>query len=342
MRSLKLKIIPIIITIIILVVGLAFFISYKKVIKRPLNIKEDIVVNIKKGDSFYSVINSLSENKKIRGVPLIKLFIKLSGRDIEVKEGEYILQSNLTVNELIDKLTSDISLNTVKFTVPEGYTVEDIGKKLEDEGICSKEDFLISVKEYEVPSFVKVNNEKRYNLEGYLFPDTYLIKNGESPKDIIKKMVSRFEEMLDIAIRETNSIVRNDEIEGVITIASMIEKEARVPSERPIISSVIMNRLNVDMMLQIDATIIYSLGQHVSLVSESHLETNSPYNTYKNYGLPLGPISNPGLDSIKAALKPKNTDYLFYILIPGTNKHDFTSSGEEFEILREKYGYNEL
>lgn len=338
MRSLKLKIIP----IIIILAGLTFFISYKKAIKRPLNIKEDVVINIKKGDSFYSVINSLSENKKIKGLPFIKLFVRFSGRDIEVKEGEYVLESNLTLNELIDKLTNGISLNTVKFTVPEGYTVEEIGKKLEDEGICSKEDFLISMKEYEVPSFVKVNNEKRYNLEGYLFPDTYLIKIGESPEDIIRKMVSRFKEILDIAMEETNTIILEDEIEDIITIASMIEKEARVDSERPIISSVIMNRLNINMMLQIDATIIYALGEHVGLVYESHLETNSPYNTYKNYGLPLGPISNPGLDSIKAALKPDDTDYLFYILVPGTNDHNFTISGEEFENLREKYGYNNL
>lgn len=335
MKKFKSKMIPI---IIILVLVISFLVSFKKVINKPLDTTEDIVINVKDGDSFYSIINALSNENKIKGVPLIKLYVKISGKNIEVKQGEYVLEKNLTVNELINKLTSESSLNTVKFTVPEGYTINDISEKLENEGICSKEDFIDAIKDYELPKFAKINSEKKYNLEGYLFPDTYLIKVGETPKEIITKMVSRFKEVLDIALSETNTSIANEDIETVVNIASMIEKEARIDEERALISSVIENRLNDGMMLQIDATVIYALGEHVTTVLDKHLETDSPYNTYKNYGLPVGPISNPGLESIKAALKPEKTDYLFYVL-QDDKTHYFTNNDVDFMHKLNELGY---
>ena len=235
-------------------------------------------------------------------------------------------------------LNTESSLNKVKFTVPEGYSIEDIASKLEDEGICSKNDFILAIKEYPLPSYVKPNEEKRYNLEGYLFPDTYIIEIGETPKEIINKMIKRFEEMLDEASKATNVIVKDEDIETVVTIASMIEKEARLDNERPTIASVIVNRLNIDMKLQIDATVIYALGEHVNIVTYDDLEIDSPYNTYKNYGLPVGPISNPGIESIKATLKPESTDYLFYVL-KDDNSHYFTNDDEDFLRKQEELGY---
>lgn len=335
MRKSKSKTIPI---IIILILIISCFVLFKRVLNKPLNTSEDIVINVQEGDSFYSIINALSKENKIKNLPLIKLFVKISRKNIDVKPGEYVLQKDLNVNELINTLTSESSLNIVKFTVPEGYTIDDISEKLEKEGICSKEDFIKAIKEYELPSFVNINSEKRYNLEGYLFPDTYLIKVGETPKEIITKMVARFKEMLSEAIKEVNTTVKNEDIETVVTIASMIEKEARIDSERSVIASVIVNRLNIDMMLQIDATVIYALGEHVDTVLYSHLETNSPYNTYKNYGLPVGPISNPGLESIKAALKPEQTDYLFYVL-QNDKTHYFTNNYEDFIKKQNDLGY---
>ncbi|MCR1951452.1 MULTISPECIES: endolytic transglycosylase MltG [unclassified Clostridium] len=335
MRKFKSKTIPI---IIILILIISLFVLFKRVINKPLNTSEDIVINVQEGDSFYSIINTLAKEKKIKSLPLIKLFVKVSGKNIDVKPGEYVLQKDLSVNELINKLTNESSLNIVKFTVPEGYTIDDISEEMERQGICSKEDFIKAIKEYELPSFVKINSEKRYNLEGYLFPDTYLIKVGETPKEIITKMVSRFKEILNKAMEETNTNIEDEDIETVITIASMIEKEAIVHSERPMIASVIINRLNIDMMLQIDATVIYALGEHVDTVLYSHLETNSPYNTYKNYGLPVGPISNPGLESIKAALKPDETDYLFYVL-QNDKTHYFTNNYEDFMKKQDELGY---
>lgn len=335
MRKLSSKTIPI---IIILVLFISFLITFISVINKPLKTDSDIVIKVNEGDSFYSIINSLSKEGKIKGIPFIKLYVKVLGKNIDIKQGEYVLQKELSVDKLIEALTTESSFNIVKFTVPEGYTIEDIAKKLEDEGICSKNDFLLAIKEYELPKFVKVDSRKKYNLEGYLFPDTYLLNVGDTPKEIVLKMVSRFEEMLKKATEETNTTVKDKDIETVVTIASMIEKEARIDRERPLISSVIINRLNDGMMLQIDATVIYALGEHVETVLEKHLEIDSSYNTYRNYGLPIGPISNPGLESIKAALKPEETDYLFYVL-QDNETHYFTNSDVDFMNKLRELGY---
>lgn len=335
MRRLSLKAIPI---IIIVILFLSLIVNFTKTIKKPLDINSDVVIKVNEGDSFYSIINKLAEDDKIKGIPFIKLYVKVLGKNIEVKQGEYVLEKDMSLKELIETLTDESLLNILRFTVPEGYTIDDIAEKLEVEGVCSKEDFILAINEFDLPKYVKVNSEKKYNLEGYLFPDTYLIKVGETPKEIIEKMVLRFEEVLKIAMTETNTNIKEDDIETVITIASMIEKEARVNEERPLISSVIVNRLKDGMMLQIDATVIYALGEHVSTVLESHLEIDSPYNTYRNYGLPIGPISNPGLESIKAAIKPAETDYLFYVL-QDEKTHYFTNSDVDFMNKLEELGY---
>ena len=335
MKKLGLKIIPI---IIILVIFISFLLTFVSIINKPLKNDSNIVIRVNEGDSFYSIINSLSEEGKIKGVPFIKLYVKVLGKNIDIKQGEYVIENKFSLDELIETLTNESAINTVKFTIPEGYTIEDIAEKLENEGVCSKNDFLLAIKEYKLPSYVKIDSSKKYNLEGYLFPDTYLLKVGENPKEILTKMVSRFEEMLKKASEDTNTKINQDDIETVITIASIIEKEARIDSERPLISSVIVNRLNDGMMLQIDATVIYALGEHVETVLDKHLEVDSPYNTYRNYGLPIGPISNPGLESIKAALKPENTDYLFYVL-QDEKTHYFTNNDVDFMNKLKELGY---
>ncbi|VYT77446.1 endolytic transglycosylase MltG [Clostridium tertium] len=326
------------ISIMIILLFLLILVSFVSVINSPLKGNEDVVVRVEEGDNFYSIINRLEEDKKLKGVPIIKLYVKFSGKSIDIKPGEYLLSKDSSVTDIIDSLNTESSLNKVKFTIPEGYTIDDIANKLEEEGICSKDDFILGIKEYPLPSYVKSNEEKRYNLEGYLFPDTYIIEIGETPKTIIDKMIKRFEEVLDEATKSTNVTVKNEDIETVVTIASMIEKEARLDNERPTIASVIINRLNIDMKLQIDATVIYALGEHVNTVTYDHLEVDSPYNTYKNYGLPVGPISNPGVESIKATLKPDSTDYLFYVLM-NDNSHYFTNDDKDFLRKQEELGY---
>ncbi|GAB6169965.1 endolytic transglycosylase MltG [Clostridium carnis] len=336
MRKIKTgKIIILIAIIAILITPIIFF---NRTLNKPLNIENDIIIKVEEGESFYSVLGDLSKENKIKGVPFIKAYLKITSKEIDVKPGEYKLHKDMSLNDIITTITSESVINLIKFTVPEGYTIDDIAEKLQQEGVCNKEDFIKVVKEHKVPSFIKVNRDKRYNLEGYLYPDTYILKRDDTPKIILDKMLNRFEEVWNEALDKTNMIVKPENVEKVITIASMIEKEARIDLERPIISSVIQNRIKSGMMLQIDATVIYALGTHVDKVLYSHLDIESPYNTYRNHGLPIGPISNPGLPSILAALEPEKTDYLFYVL-QNNDKHYFTNNYDDFILKQKELGY---
>lgn len=337
MKKSKFKsLIPLIVIILILALPI---ISFTKAISDPLKAKDTILVKVEEGDNFYSILSELKEKGEISGVSFIKLYLKITNKDLDVKPGEYTLDNNMSINDIVTKLTTESLQNAVKFTVPEGYSVEDIAGKLELEGICSYEGFINAVKEYKLPSFIKYNTEKRYSLEGYLYPDTYTINKNEDPETIIEVMVNRFEEVWNEALGISNLKVSDSDIDKVITVASMIEKESRVDEERPLISSVIYNRIEKGMKLQIDATVIYALGNHVETVLNSHLETESPYNTYRIDGLPVGPISNPGLPSILAALNPEKTDYLFYVLENDNLHHYFTNDDVDFMNKLNELGY---
>lgn len=320
---------------IIIIIAICMFV---RTIKRPLKTDKSIVLTVNEGESFYYLLNKLSDNDEVRNINFIKIYLKLINKELDIKPGEYELSKEMSIGDIVDTLNTESTRNMSKFTVPEGYNIDEIAKKLQEEGFCTTEQFIEAVKEYPLPKFVKSDENKRYNLEGYLFPDTYIINKESSPSEIIEIMISRFKEMWNTALSDTNKTINENDIEKIITVASMIEKEARLDKERPIIASVINNRINKNMKLQIDATVIYSLGKHVELVTYDHLKTKSPYNTYENYGLPIGPISNPGIESIKAALEPVSTDYLFYVLQKDMT-HYFTDNYDDFLKKQEELGY---
>ncbi|SFC71588.1 endolytic transglycosylase MltG [Clostridium uliginosum] len=337
--SLK-KIILVIIFVLLIGVSTALVFSYKNAIKKPISSNEDIVmVEVRHGEGFYEVLDRLHREKKLSNKYFIKLDLMLHKNNVQLQEGIYEVKSDITLDGLLEtlKIQKD-DKNLKKLTIPEGYTIDQIAEKVEQEKICSKDEFLQEVKNYELPSYVKEDKNKRYNLEGFLYPDTYLIKNNATPEYIIKQMLNRFVEVLGEVKNETGINVENNDIDRTIIIASMIEKEARFDEDRPLISSVIYNRLKEDMKLQLDATIIYSLGYHVDRVLNKHLEIDSPYNTYKYKGLPIGAIGNPGKASIKAALLPSKTDYLFYIL-QENGYHYFSNNYDDFLSKKKELGY---
>ncbi|OOP73887.1 endolytic transglycosylase MltG [Clostridium beijerinckii] len=322
------------------VITLTFVISYSSTIRKPLKSAEDsIIIEVKQGEGFYDVLDRLDKENKLTNKLLIKVNLAIDKRKVNLTEGIYEINTNSSLEELIKSLENkDGDKDLVKLTIPEGYSIEDIAKSVEDKGICSKDEFIKDVKDYKLPSFVKNNNKKRYNLEGYLYPDTYLIEKGSNANEVIKSMLDRFEDVLKQAEDETKVEINDEDVEKIVTIASMIEREARVPGDRPLISSVIYNRLEKDMKLQIDAAVIYALGYHVDVVLNKHLEVDSPYNVYKYKGLPVGPIANPGLDCIKAALLPEKTDYLYYIM-EDDGAHYFTNNYEDFLNKKKELGY---
>lgn len=325
----------------ILFIGVLIFLSlYNKAIKKPLKSDgKSIMIEVSQGEGFYDVLNRLDKENKISNKLLIKVKLSIDKRNIKLSEGIYEIETDATLDELITSLESTSeNKELIKLTIPEGYSIDEIADAVEKEGFCSKEEFINAIKQYTLPDFIKVNNKKRYNIEGFLYPDTYLIKKGSDANQIIKIMLSRFEQVLNQVKDETGINIKDEEIEKVITIASMIEKEARFDVDRPLISSVIYNRLEKDMKLQLDATVLYSLGYHVDVVLNKHLEVDSPYNTYKYKGLPLGPICSPGIKSIKAALIPTKTDYLYYIL-QKDGTHYFSNNYDDFLKKKNELGY---
>jgi len=322
------------------VTGLVFVISYQRVIDKPLKSNEDkIIIEVDQGEGFYDILNKLDKENKLTNKLLLKVKLTIDKVDVKLREGIYEVDANTNLNQLIESLENEENdKGLIKLTIPEGYSIEDIAAEVEEKGICSKDEFLVAVKNYELPNFVKSNDKKKYNLEGFLYPDTYLIEKGSDANLIIKLMVKRFEEVLKQLKDETEFDIKDEDVEKIINIASLIEKEARVKNDRPLISSVIYNRLEKDMKLQLDAAVIYALGYHVDLVLNKHLEIDSPYNIYKYKGLPIGPIANPGIDCIRAALSPEKTDYLYYIL-EEDGSHYFTNNYDDFLKKKKELGY---
>ena len=308
-----------------------------KIVDTPLKINNEEIVEVAEGDSFYGILDKLSEEGKIKNKFLVKLYLKICGIKPEVLEGTYKLNKSMTLNEFVNLLT-DSNKDKIYITIPEGYTIDDIAEKLEENNICNSKEFIDSVKNYELPKYISNNPNKRYNLEGFLFPDTYSFNKNENADFIIKTMLNRFEKVWQEIVEDLNISIPEEEIEKKVNVASIIEKEAVVDSERSFISSVIYNRIAIGMPLQIDATVIYSYGYHIEKMYEKYLEIDSPYNTYMYYGLPIGPISNPGRASLMAALKPKETDYLYYLL-ESENTHYFTDNYDDFLKRKEELGY---
>lgn len=324
----------------VFVIGLIFVISYNKVIEKPLKSSENtILIEVKQGEGFYDILNKLDKENKLSNKLLLKVKLAMDKRSIKLREGIYEIDTNITLSNLISSLENEADdKDLVKLTIPEGYSIEDIANTLEEKEICSKDEFLKAVKNYELPKFIKNNSKKIYNLEGFLYPDTYLIEKDSDANFIIKTMLTRFEEILKQVKDETKVDIKDEDVEKTINIASMIEREAKVQSDRSLISSVIYNRLKKDMKLQLDAAVIYGLGYHVDVVLNKHLEIDSPYNVYKYKGLPVGAIANPGIDCIKAALIPEKTDYLYYIL-QEDGSHYFTNNYEDFLKKKKELGY---
>lgn len=327
------KIIFIIISIIILVIGT---LKINSIIKHPfIATTEEVSVVVDEGDSLFNVINDLEHKKIIKNANIIKIYVKIKELNTSIKPGEYLISTDTSVENFINILNSDNNdKNTVNVTIPEGYDIESIAQILENNDIISKEQFIESCKEYEIPEYLKTNSKVRYALEGYLFPDTYKIRKGSSGKEIIDKMFHRFEEVIkEIEENENTNI---EDIPKLITLASIVEKEARIDEDRPKIASVINNRLEKNMKLQVDATVLYALGEHRKKLYYKDLEIDSLYNTYKVKGLTPGPICSPGRLSIEAALSPEKSNYLFYVL-QKNNKHYFTDNYNDFLKAKKQY-----
>lgn len=309
-------------------------IFYNSNAKHPFKAAEDFAIEIKEGDTLYSVIEKLKGEDKLKNPTLVKLYIKQKKLQPNIKPGSYNIAKDASVEGFIAMLEdSSLDKSNIKVTIPEGYDIEGIATTLEKADIISKDDFISAVKEYKLPSYIKSNSERKYELEGFLFPDTYSFKKGVSGEEIIKTMNGRFNEVIKDLTKEKP--LNDEELYNIITMASIVERETSNPKERDIVASVFYNRIKEDMKFQSCATVLYALGKHKDKLYEKDLEVNSPYNTYLVEGLPVGPISSPGSEAIKAAINPAETNYLFFVS-NNDGTHFFTDNYDEFLKVKEK------
>lgn len=273
-----------------------------------------------------ATVSQVGEALEQQGVIRSASYFRWMGRESKLKPGVYKVSANQTPAEMLERFVNG-KVDTTKVTFPEGFTVRQMAARLKKNGVITDDtSFLTMVRE----QGTKVGGRAfPDDLEGYLFPDTYQFPWGSSPQEVAGLMAGNFRERVIDGL-EKEQKESGHSLKDVIIVASMIEREAEVEEDRPHIAAVIYNRLKKGMPLQIDATIQYARGQHKERLMNSDLEIASPYNTYKNSGLPPGPICCPGLPSIEAALKPSTSDDLFYVDSgEGTGHHLFAKTYAE-------------
>ena len=303
--------------------------------------KTEKYITIEKGESPNQIIAKLTAEGVIKSPLATQIYLRTFGDANKLQAGEYKFPSPISSLMVLEELESG-KQRTIKLTIPEGWTRFDIAKRI-------AATFPTNPPMDEKAVLYLMNNTSRIkeidpnaeNLEGYLYPTTYHFPPDTTPQEVIKRMVDQFKITWKPEWTQTAQKLGRTNQE-IVTIASLIENESKVPAERPIVSSVIYNRLDKKMALGIDATNVYIaklLGRWDGVINKSDIEVNHPYNTRKIAGLPPGPISSASESSLEAALNPATTDYLYYVLNTDKNdgSHNFYASAAEFEKGKAKY-----
>ena len=293
----------------------------------------DINIQIPAGSSSSKIATILKEKGLIKNELIFKIAVKNKDADGSLKAGSYTLNTGMNIYKLIDELSKGgKNDNVIKFTIPEGYEIRQIADSLAEKGIVDKDRFLelaSDKKNFQDKFPILKELEDGQGLEGFLYPSTYEIYVDTTEEDIIGKMISQF-----IMIYE-NDIEPNREgvdlsLNEIVTLASIIEREGKLDEERELISAVFHNRLKLQMPLQSCATVQYILGERKEVLSEKDIEIESDFNTYIHQGLPPAPIASPGKESLIAAVKPADVDYMFFrTKEDGTGGHTFSRTYEE-------------
>ena len=236
---------------------------------------------------------------------------RVRGKAAEFKTGTYALRPGMSVDEVVAKFTSG-ETTRVKFTIPEGFGVKEIARRLADEGIVDEQEFLRKAKHFAPYDYIERKSEANYYCEGFLFPDTYTLEEHIDVDTILNMMARDLDERLTPAMRARAEEMHLS-IYDLITLASLVEKECRYPEDRAMVAQVFFKRLELDMPLQTDTTLQYLLDGPKEDLSLKDTEMESPYNTYQHRGLPPGPIASPGMAAIEAVLHPADTDYLYFV-----------------------------
>ena len=327
----------VILTIFILITILILFGFFN--LDRPLDSTDNTGVNVvmPEGAGTSNIANILEENNLIDSAFKFKILSKVKGYDGEFKSGEYSLNKSMKPSEIATVIIKGVS-NQESFTIPEGFSIYKIGKMLEEKGICTMSEFESELETGNFDySFLPRDIDGKDKYEGYLYPDTYNIAKNSTAHDVIKTCLDNYQDKYDKKIKKLVD-KSGKSLKEIMTVASIVEREAVKSDERPLVAGVIYNRLNKNMKLQMCSTVQYILKEDKPVLSIADTEISSDYNTYINEGLPHGPICNPGMASIKAAANPEKTKYIYFVVSSKLDgSMEYSSDYDEFLKEKEKY-----
>ncbi len=343
LRRMAVKKVVTVFIILVLISAVIFSGWFVLSIFNPVNLS---ITNFKisQGEGVNQISRKLKRKGIIRTSFVFESYVYLKDLESDFKAGEYNLPRVLNINRLTQILTQGQPTEEWKITIPEGFTTKDIALRLENIGKFQADKFLQAVGvgqgEYDVGLDISAYNflqdlPDNTSLEGYLFPDTYRFFPYATVDDVIRKMLNNFDHKLTVQMRQDIQ-AQHKTIFEIITLASIIEREVKTDQDRAIVAGIFNKRLKADMPLQADSTINYVTGKNTPAVSGVDLKIDSLYNTYKYKGLPPGPISNPGIESIKAAIYPEDSNYWYFLTDKQGNAH-YAEDFEEHKQNKAKY-----
>ncbi|MFA6908985.1 MAG: endolytic transglycosylase MltG [Patescibacteria group bacterium] len=323
----------------VIILSLLFFL-YRAVVVDAETHRECTVAGmqfvVEKGDSLKVIGEKLEGAKLVSDKYIFIIYAMLKGKQTALQAGNYIFTNECSVSALLDTMTKGRAMTSdVAITFPEGLRIDEVQKLFLDNGIA------ITIASYSIGDFTSSRDimtaaPQTAGVEGYLFPETYRFDpKKEDAHAMLQKMITQFETEIsgDIFSAITQS---GKKLHDVVTVASLIEKEVRTEKDKALVSGIIYKRLSLSMPLQIDATIAYLVKKKTTKLTSQDIEIDSPYNTYLYKGLPPGPIASPGLSSIRAALYPEASEYLYYLSKPD-GETVFSRTYEEHIAAKNKY-----
>jgi UPF0755 protein len=294
-------------------------------------------IEVVKGDTLSSVAEKLEQAGVIPSAFMFKMEARVGGYGTEIKTGEYTFARGAESEMILEKLTAGDAAPTLAVTIPEGLSLEETAQEVAGQSGVSAAEFEEAARRTDY-GYGFLEDPAIKTTEGFLFPKQYEFEKGAKAPQMVTRMLEQYlMETQTLDISSAKERLNMSEYELVI-VASLIEKEAARSEERPLVASVIYNRIRKDMPLQIDASVHYALDKQGEELSLADLKVNSPYNTYENTGLPPGPICSPSRDSLEAAMNPAETDYLYYVLKANGDEHVFTSNYQAFLEAKAKAG----
>lgn len=340
--------------LILVVVAVISFFSYKRAVNDPHE-KNGKTVSfvVGKGDSVSKISKGLVDSGLIGSDFYFRIFVKENGQQAKIQAGNYALNSAMSIREIVDVLSKGNVVSDERvIKLIEGWNSKEISDYLNTEGVSQGDELLKMVgyprvnyqNEKKLPRPVDYSKDfdflkdkpENYGLEGYLFPDTYRIFKNASVDDVVRKMLGNLDKKLTPEMRDDIK-KQGKTVYEIITMASIVQKEVRSEADMKIVSGIFWNRIEIGKPLESCATLAYILGVNKKQYTYEDTEIDSPYNAYKNPGLPPGPIANPGIEAIKAAIYPTESDYLFFLSSSDGGQTIFSKTYEEHLRNKAKY-----